>query len=332
MAAQKVWVNADPYDHDLVCAALESGADAVVVPQGHSEQVKRLGLIGTVAPDGDLRLGEDVVEVTITDKASERRALEEGQRRIVIVHAADWTVIPLENLIAEGARLVARVFSAEEAILAATTMERGVEGVLLVTHDPAEIRRTVAALKSEAEQVELQAAQVSEVRAVGMGDRVCVDTCTNMGPGEGMLVGNSSAAMFLVHAECVQNPYVACRPFRVNAGAVHGYVRVPGDRTRYLSELESGDEALIVGADGSTRATTVGRAKTERRPLLLVRAQAGDAEVAAILQNAETIRLVRPGGDSVSVVELKSGDEVLVALESAGRHFGVKVQETIQER
>jgi 3-dehydroquinate synthase II len=332
MAARKVWVNADPYDHDLVCAALESGADAVMVPEGLTEQVKRLGLIGTVAPDGDLRLGEDVVEVTITDKASERQALEEGKRRIVIVHAADWTVIPLENLIAEGARLVARVFSAEEAILAATTMERGVEGVLLVTHDPAEIRRTVAALKSEAEHVELQPAQITEVRAVGMGDRVCVDTCSNMGLGEGMLVGNSSAAMFLVHAECVENPYVACRPFRVNAGAVHAYVRVPGDKTRYLSELESGDDALIVGADGSTRATTVGRAKTERRPLLLVRAQAGDAEVAAILQNAETIRLVRPGGASISVVELKPGDEILVALEAAGRHFGVKVSETIQEK
>ena len=71
-----------------------------------------------------------------------------------------------------------------------------------------------------------------------MGDRVCVDTCTNMGPGEGMLVGNSSGGLFLVHAESLENPYVAPRPFRVNAGPVHAYIRVPGGKTKYLGELE----------------------------------------------------------------------------------------------
>ena len=59
-----------------------------------------------------------------------------------------------------------------------------------------------------------------------MGDRVCVDTCANMGLGEGMLVGNSSGGLFLVHAESLENPYVAPRPFRVNAGPVHAYIRV----------------------------------------------------------------------------------------------------------
>jgi 3-dehydroquinate synthase II len=38
-----------------------------------------------------------------------------------------------------------------------------------------------------------------------------------------MLVGNSSAFTFLVNAETESNPYVAPRPFRINAGAVHAY-------------------------------------------------------------------------------------------------------------
>ena len=63
-----------------------------------------------------------------------------------------------------------------------------------------------------------------------MGDRVCVDTCSNLGLGEGMLVGNAANALFLVHAESLENPYVAPRPFRVNAGPVHAYIRVPGTR------------------------------------------------------------------------------------------------------
>jgi len=51
-----------------------------------------------------------------------------------------------------------------------------------------------------------------------------------------------------------------------------------------------------------------------------------------MLQNAETIRLTNPGGESVSVAELKPGDSVLVAVEQAGRHFGIKVDETIVEK
>ena len=58
-----------------------------------------------------------------------------------------------------------------------------------------------------------------------MGDRACLDTCTQMSPGEGMLVGNTASGFFLIHSESIENPYVAARPFRVNAGAVDAYAR-----------------------------------------------------------------------------------------------------------
>jgi len=173
---------------------------------------------------------------------------------------------------------------------------------------------------------------VAAVKPLGMGDRVCVDTCTQMEPGQGMLVGNSSAALFLVHAESLENPYVAARPFRVNAGPVHAYIRVPENKTRYLSELKAGDEVLVVDHQGKTCPATVGRVKIEKRPLMLVTATHKDREFATIVQNAETIRLTRPDGAAVSVVQLVPGDEILVALEEAGRHFGHKVTETILEK
>ena len=59
---------------------------------------------------------------------------------------------------------------------------------------------------------------------------------------------------------------------------------------------------------------------------------AGTEKVSLVLQNAETIRLVRPGGSPVSVVELKPGDTVLAFYEGAARHFGMKIEETIQEK
>jgi 3-dehydroquinate synthase II len=147
-----------------------------------------------------------------------------------------------------------------------------------------------------------------------------------------MLVGNSSGGLFLVHAESLENPYVAPRPFRVNAGPVHAYIRVTPDKTRYLGELAAGDEVLVVDYQGRTRPAVVGRVKVERRPLMLVAAEVGSREITTILQNAETIRLTRPNGEAVSIVTLQPGDEVLVALEETGRHFGHKIQETIVEK
>jgi 3-dehydroquinate synthase II len=65
---------------------------------------------------------------------------------------------------------------------------------------------------------------------------------------------------------------------------------------------------------------------------MLVAAEAQGKEITTILQNAETIRLTRPGGEAVSIVSLQPGDQVLAALEEAGRHFGHRVQETIVEK
>ena len=80
-------------------------------------------------------------------------------------------------------------------------------------------------------------------------------------------------------------------------------------------------------------AAWVGRAKVERRPLVLVRAVGPSGnEHSIVLQNAETIRLVGPGGATPSIARIAAGDEVLLMEERAGRHFGVAVEETIREK
>jgi len=150
--------------------------------------------------------------------------------------------------------------------------------------------------------------------------------------GQGMLVGNSSSALFLIHSESIANPYVSPRPFRVNAGPVHSYTRVPGGKTRYLSELSAGDPVLIVDFKGGTVSGIVGRLKIEKRPLMLVKAVVDGKEITTIVQNAETIRMTDPQGKAVSVVNLSPGDKVLVAMEEGGRHFGMKIEESITEK
>ncbi len=329
-----VWVQVDPWRKELVTAALEAGADAVVLPEGCSGKAKALGRITVVAPDGDVVLGADVVPFTIESKDDEVRAATELRDKTLILRMKNWTIIPLENLIAQRSGLLVEVHGAQEAQTVTQILEKGADGIVLVTDDPAEVKRTVEAVHAYAEPVALVRAKITRVESLGMGDRVCVDTCTNMAPGEGMLVGNASRAFFLVHSESIETPYVATRPFRVNAGGVHAYVLCPEGKTRYLNELAAGDPVLVVRHDGATQTAYLGRSKVERRPMLLVEADAEpDGEtVSLVLQNAETVRLTQPGGAALSVAVAKPGDEVLVHLTPGGRHFGIQVDETLTEK
>lgn len=327
-----IWVRVDPWDKELVTTALEGGADAVMVPQGYCQKVKELAKIPTIAEDGDLKPGQDVVFYPIQSQEDEPEILRLSQSQKVILECTDWQIIPLENLIAQRADVVAQVHSLEEAQTAFGILEKGVDQILLHMTDPGALKKALSQLRAQGEQTGLELAEITEVRPVGMGDRVCVDTCSAMVPGQGMLVGNSSTGLFLIHAETLSNPYVAPRPFRVNAGPVHAYTRVPGGKTRYLSELSAGDPVLIVDFEGKTSLGTVGRVKVEKRPLMLIRAVIGEQELSAIVQNAETIRLTGPQGEAVSVVALNPGDRVLAAAETGARHFGHKIDESITEK
>lgn len=329
---KQFWVDLRPWKKDLATTAIESGAEALVV--GHAQSVRELGRITSVAPDGDLVPGKDVFEVKITDKKSEDEAVSLSRKGTVIVETSDWTIIPLENLVSQSDRILSVVKNAEEAAVALKVLERGTAGILLRTDDPAVVRAVARLVQEGDKAVGLTVFKVTKIVPVGMGDRVCVDTCSIMKDGEGMLVGNTSSAMLLVHAETLENPYVAPRPFRVNAGAVHAYVMGEDGRTPYLSDLRTGDHLTVIDAQGNARDAVVGRVKIERRPLLLVEAESDDggAKVSLVLQNAETIRLVGEKGDALSVAHIKVGDRVLGSAMSGGRHFGVAVKETILEK
>lgn len=327
-----VWIKSVPFNKRVITTALESGADAVLVPKGYTKKVKALGVIKTISEDGDIKLGKDVLEVEIRGRQDEEKIVRMGKGKTIIVCTTDWKIIPLENLIAKTKGLVAEVKDSREARTAMGILEKGVDGVLLDTTDLNEIKKTVRFVKENPEDLKLDVVSIVNVQPLPMGDRVCIDTCTNMNIGEGMLVGNSSNGFFLVHSESIQTPYVEPRPFRVNAGGVHAYVMVDEGKTKYLSEIKAGDEVIIVDYKGKIKTAVVGRSKIEKRPLMLVEAKCGRERISLILQNAETIRLTRPDGKPVSIVNLNKKSKVLAYLQKSGRHFGTRVDETIIEK
>jgi 3-dehydroquinate synthase II len=327
---KELWVDVRPWKKDLATTAIESGADVLVVED--AARVRELGRVTTVAPNGDLVPGKDVFEIEVKDRSSEEEAVRRSREGYVIVRTPDWTVIPLENLVSRAERVIAAVGNRKEAELALGALEKGVRGVLLKTGDPSVIRDVGKLLKEGAGAVDLVPFAITAIRPVGMGDRVCVDTCTMMEEGQGILVGNTSSAFLLVQAETQENPYVAPRPFRVNAGAVHAYALMPGGKTAYLSEIAVSERVALVSAGGQVTEACVGRTKIEKRPLLLVEAEGAGRRASLILQNAETVRLVGEDGRPISVAALKVGDRVLGATAEAGRHFGVAVKESIVEK
>ncbi|MES3517779.1 MAG: 3-dehydroquinate synthase II [Natronomonas sp.] len=315
--------------------------DAVVVGKGGEGD-------GTVDLPGDFSGSADLTTLRRTDgetgayvrilnedyEAFAEAAATEADHTIVV--GEDWKIIPLENLIArigDETQLVAGVQTAEEAETAFETLELGADAVLLDTDSPDEIRATVEVRDEiRRESLDLEYATITEIEQTGSADRVCVDTASIMTDDEGMLVGSMSRGLFFVHAETADSPYVASRPFRVNAGAVHAYVRTPDGGTKYLSELRSGDEVQIVDTDGNTREAIVGRAKIEKRPMFRVEAELENGDrIETLLQNAETIRVATADGRR-SVTDLEVGDEVLVFYETVARHFGEAVEESIIEK
>ena len=248
----------------------------------------------------------------------------------VIVDVTDWKIIPLENIIAKLHKLHTKVFATarnpDEVRKMFSILEIGVDGVIFSTDSINEVREVLVYLGTKS--FELKPAKILEIKEVGNGERVCVDTASMLGRGEGMLIGSRSNFLFLVHNESVGSSFTSPRPFRVNAGAVHCYTLSPDGTTKYLSELETGSEVLVLDSHGRARRATVGRSKIESRPMLMIKAQIGNEVGGIIAQNAETIRFVKPNGHLISVTHLKKGDTVLAhAKVATGRHFGMEVDD-----
>jgi len=248
----------------------------------------------------------------------------------VIVEVKDWKIIPLENIIAKLHKIHTKIYAIartpEEVRKMFSILEVGVDGVIFSTSSIGEVREVMIYLGSKS--FDLKKGKIIEIKEVGDGERVCVDTASMLHKGEGMLIGSRSNFLFLVHNESVGSSFTSPRPFRVNAGAVHCYTLSPDGTTSYLSEVETGSEVLIINSKGKARRATVGRSKIERRPMLMIKASV-DGEIGGIIaQDAETIRFVKPTGQLVSVTHLKKGDTVMVYSKAAtGRHFGMEVSD-----
>ena len=252
--------------------------------------------------------------------------------------ALEWSadrVIPLESAVA-GRRGEFRLWvsAARPADVPGYlgALEHGADVVVVDVGTPAEVDVLEATLDARPRPpVRWQSATVRTVRPVGLSDRVLLDTTSLLRPSEGVAVGSQAAVLFLVLSEARGSRFSRPRPFRVNAGAPHSYLWMADGTTRYLSEVEAGEELLAVDETGTSRGVRLGRRKVERRPTVLVEAVLGETTATIFLQEAETVRLSGDGG-AIPVTELAAGASIRAVALPPARHLGEAVAETIEER
>ena len=258
----------------------------------------------------------------------------------LMIRFRDPTNIPLELVIAslQATRtvLIKEINAADDiddAIVTLGVMEVGAEGVLFSPSEHEVADRFVGRLKAvTSPRTPLEVGVVVRSVPIGMGYRTCLDLTTLFSATEGMLVGSTSQGGILACPEVFFLPYMELRPFRVNAGAVHSYVSNAANRTDYMTELRAGSRVMVVGADGQAREASVGRAKTEVRPLRLIEVEfAGGERVNVIMQDDWHVRIFSHDAKPLNITELKPGDRVLGHVAQPGRHVGIKVDEHILE-
>lgn len=286
------------------------------------------------------------VIIYVSDMSTlERAAGYTSKASYVVVHFKDETKIPLELVLAESqhydVQIVTRVGDGLETEIVFGVLEMGSHGVLFNNPNIDKVISVGTAIADTAAKLyqELSTLVVTKIAHIGMGERVCIDTCTYLGLDEGILIGSFSRGGILVCSETHPLPYMPLRPFRVNAGSLHSYAMAPNNRTWYLSDLQSGMELLAVKTDGTARKVPVGRIKIEKRPLIQVTVKPVDdssskdpEEFNIILQEDWHVRIFGKNGKPKNVTTLKPGEELLGYTLNPGRHVGISVDEWILER
>ena len=283
----------------------------------------------------------DVSEVQIDEPSDQEEAMSLiGLVPWILVRCSDWTMVPLENLVAASRGTSTRIAAAidEEVELngAAFALGGGVDAILVKSHLVNDAVGIIGG-KWEKEDVQEKGAIVEEARvisieSIGVGERVCIDLTSRLNEGQGIATGSISRMLCIVHGETIPTEFIPTRPFRVNAGSIHSYALMADGTTKYLSELNAGDEIAILSSEGIVGNAVIGRLKIENRPLLIIRFRVGSEQGQVILQQAETVRLVAPEGGALPITSAASGNNISVMIDERVRHIGQPLEGRVKER
>lgn len=320
------------------------------------------------------------IMVNLTEEKGQQTALSAvGSVEWILAYTegeeGSWRMIPAENLIGaatqSGTKIAFVVERVQDVVGLSRALQVGVDALCVASDASQELWDAVLQARQRRQDqtgstLELSTDNPQDNTLIVTGrcwrtalssssssvvsDRVCIDFVRVLEPTEGCWIGSSAKIMSLVLSEAATSSFVPSRPFRVNAGPVHSYVCLgDGVKTKYLCELQAGDEVFVYNAaTGSSRAVAVGRLKIEVRPCVLVsfeeEGKDGETQLSKgqiFLQQAETVRLGKEGGNFVRVTDLQlsspedSKDKsipILLRITSTGTHIGGRYEGEVTEK
>uniref|UniRef100_M1AJ13 3-dehydroquinate synthase n=1 Tax=Solanum tuberosum TaxID=4113 RepID=M1AJ13_SOLTU len=210
-----VWIWTE--NKQVMTAAVERGWNTFIFPSNRQDLALEWSSIAVIYPlfvEEGRQIDHEHKSVAAFAEISSPQQLEqfqisEEQADKVVVNLLDWQVIPAENIVADfqGTQTTVLVVSKtqSEAQVFLEALEHGLGGVVMKVEDVGAIlelkgyfdrRRDVDSL------LNLTKAIISHIQVTGMGDRVCVDICSLMRPGEGLLVCSFCPVYFCLSTIC----------------------------------------------------------------------------------------------------------------------------------
>lgn len=191
---------------------------------------------------------------------------------------------------------------------------------------------STSSLPDTGEPEPLQQATMARIKLVGgVGEAMTLTLQSPLRPGEGLLVGSSPSALFLMHTDNQSGSTT------LSTATPSSYIAMEGQMAMKLSFLEPEQRVLAVDSQGRCRTIRVENAGAHKKPLVLVEAQCEGRRHSVLLHHADTVGALLPhhshhahhapslpnhGAQSpvhgvVAVKGLKVGDRVLLRLRSA---------------
>lgn len=175
--------------------------------------------------------------------------------------------------------------------------------------------------------MEMLFSKIKERMDMGEGTRVEIDLVDMLSEDEGILVGDSAKGFICVLAETRETNTYPPRPFRINAGAIHQYIYIGNNETRYLSELKAGDSVIVTNGTNE-RPVKIGRVKIEKRKFERIILESG---VSATLQVADSV-FILGDGKAEHFCSISNATIAYCGMSDVARHKGKVIEETIVEK